>query len=189
MTAAKKSASRWAAEDWTTLGLRALREKGPAGVTVEALCAAAGRTRGSFYHHFETMDAFLIAMAQAWRAQGTDALIQKSLAEPDPNKRRKTLNRMANALDHELEVNLRLLAAQNPGVAKIVEETDNARETGIAKMLAASFGLSRLDAAAAARLFHSLHLAAQIRAPAGAGEFVKDTSGFLEDLLRKRTVS
>ena len=160
-----KTAPRWTKDDWTALGLKALREHGPQGVTVEALCAAAGRTRGSFYHHFETMDAFLIAMAESWRAQGTDALIQKSLAEPDPNARRKQLNRMANALDHDLEVNIRLLAAQYPPVAKIVEETD------------------------AARLFHSLHLAAQIRAPKGAGEFVKPASAFLDGLLRGRTVS
>lgn len=184
-----KTAPRWTKDDWTALGLKTLREHGPSGVTVESLCAAAARTRGSFYHHFETMDAFLVAMAERWRAQGTDALIQKSLAEPDPNARRKQLNRMANALDHELEVNLRLLAAQSPPVAEIVESTDAARETGISKMLAASFRLPRAEAAAAARLFHSLHLAAQIRSPKGAGEFVKPASAFLEGLLRGRTVS
>lgn len=184
MTAAKKAPPRWAAEDWTRAGLQALRTHGPAGVTVEALCAAAGRTRGSFYHHFETMDAYLIAMAAAWRAEATEGVIDKALAERDPNARRKKLNRMANALDHALEVGMRLLAAQNPGVAHIVAEADAARETGIAKLLAASFGLPRADAAAAARLFHSLHLAAQIRAPKDAAEFVRDAAGYLEELLR-----
>jgi AcrR family transcriptional regulator len=181
-----KAAPRWAVEDWTALGLNALREHGPAGLTVEALCAAAGRTRGSFYHHFETMDAFLSAMAERWRAEATDAVIEKSLAEPDPNARRKRLNLMANALDHRLETGIRLLAAQNAGVAKIVEAADAARETGIAKLLAASFGLPRSEATVAARLFHSLHLAAQIRAPNGAAEFVKPAAALLEELLRGR---
>jgi AcrR family transcriptional regulator len=188
VTRGQKTA-RWRVEDWTALGLKELRERGPAGVTVEALCAAAGRTRGSFYHHFETMDAFLIAMANAWRADTTEGLIERALAERDPNARRKTLNRLANALDHALETGVRLLAAQNKAVADIVEASDAARETGVAKMLAASFGLSRADAAAAARLFHSLHLAAQIRAPHGAAAFVRDASGFLERLLRTRTVT
>lgn len=43
-----------------------IREKGYSATTVDDLCAAAGVTKGAFFHHFESKDALAVAAARHW---------------------------------------------------------------------------------------------------------------------------
>jgi TetR/AcrR family transcriptional repressor of nem operon len=46
--------------------LRVFREKGYTATTVEDLCQAAGVTKGSFFHHFESKEAAALAAIAHW---------------------------------------------------------------------------------------------------------------------------
>jgi TetR/AcrR family transcriptional regulator, transcriptional repressor for nem operon len=46
--------------------LRIIREKGYAATTVDDLCAAAGVTKGAFFHHFRSKEDLGIAAADHW---------------------------------------------------------------------------------------------------------------------------
>ena len=46
--------------------LRIIREKGYGATTVDELCAAAGVTKGGFFHHFKSKEALGVAAAQYW---------------------------------------------------------------------------------------------------------------------------
>ncbi len=46
--------------------LRVIRTQGYAGTSVDALCQAAGVTKGAFFHHFESKEALAIAAARHW---------------------------------------------------------------------------------------------------------------------------
>jgi len=48
--------------------VRLVREKGYAATTVDELCAAAGVTKGAFFHHFPSKDALGEAAADHWSA-------------------------------------------------------------------------------------------------------------------------
>jgi TetR/AcrR family transcriptional regulator, transcriptional repressor for nem operon len=48
--------------------LRIIREKGYAATTVDDLCAAAGVTKGAFFHHFRSKEDLGIAAADHWSA-------------------------------------------------------------------------------------------------------------------------
>ena len=44
-------------------GMLLIRTKGYAATTVDELCAAADVTKGAFFHHFKSKDAFGVAVA------------------------------------------------------------------------------------------------------------------------------
>lgn len=46
--------------------LKLIREKGYAATSVDELCAAAGVTKGAFFHHFKNKEALGVAAAQHW---------------------------------------------------------------------------------------------------------------------------
>ncbi|PKQ00493.1 MAG: TetR/AcrR family transcriptional regulator [Alphaproteobacteria bacterium HGW-Alphaproteobacteria-13] len=43
-----------------------VRRYGYTATTVDQICAAAGVTKGAFFHHFESKEALAVAAAQAW---------------------------------------------------------------------------------------------------------------------------
>ena len=46
--------------------LSVIRSKGYSATTVDELCAAAGVTKGAFFHHFKSKDALGVAAADYW---------------------------------------------------------------------------------------------------------------------------
>lgn len=49
-------------------GLHLIRLKGFAGTSIEDLCQSADVTKGSYFHHFKTKEAFGVAVAEHWIA-------------------------------------------------------------------------------------------------------------------------
>lgn len=60
------AAPRRSREDLLRQGLELLAEGGIDALTIEALCARMGTTKGSFYHHFSGRDAFLRSLLEHW---------------------------------------------------------------------------------------------------------------------------
>ena len=118
---------RFAKEDWILLGLDLLKQDGPSAMTVERLCTEADRTRGSFYHHFEDHDAFLLAIASFWKENHTLNVFAHLDRQNQGQDRLDALNEQVTQLDLQLEISIRQLAARLNGVAEIVESVDQLR--------------------------------------------------------------
>jgi TetR/AcrR family transcriptional regulator, transcriptional repressor for nem operon len=74
-----------AKEKLLTSALSVIRTKGYSGTTVDELCAAAGVTKGAFFHHFSSKEALGVAAADYW-SEFTGALFAAApyhdLADP-----------------------------------------------------------------------------------------------------------
>ena len=68
--------------------LRVIRVKGYGATRVEDVCDAAGLTKGSFFHHFDSKEELALAAADYW-IEGTDALFASAQyhAPADPLER------------------------------------------------------------------------------------------------------
>jgi TetR/AcrR family transcriptional regulator, transcriptional repressor for nem operon len=65
--------------------LKVVRTKGYTATRVEDVCAEAGLTKGSFFHHFKSKEDLALAAAAHWDAQATESFVGAPYHEPpDP---------------------------------------------------------------------------------------------------------
>lgn len=176
---------RWSRDRWLTLGEQRLKEAGPAALGLDALCEAAGRTKGSFYHHFPSTEAFVEALATRWRERTTDQIGEVALAARGAGTAGRTLLKLISDIDPRLDLAIRGLAASRPEVARAIQAMDHRREEIVAVLLRSAYGLDEPTAGAASRLFHSVYLAAQVRAPDDIRAFTAPAYALLRDLLER----
>jgi AcrR family transcriptional regulator len=62
---------------WIDAGLQALAAGGPDAVRVELIAQALGVTRGGFYWHFPSRQAFLDEMLDMWEHRSTDETLER----------------------------------------------------------------------------------------------------------------
>ena len=119
-------------ERWLDEGLALLTEQGPGGVTIDALCARLGLTKGSFYHHFRGRSGFQVALLEHFERRETQRFIDVAEADPAVDGAGR-LRRLVDAVVEdegghpELEVAVRTWATQNDVARAHVERIDRVR--------------------------------------------------------------
>lgn len=178
--------SRFRREDWLALGLAALADAGPEALTVEALCARAQRTRGSFYHHFSTMEAFIAALADFWRERDTEAIIRSSSVAGTAEDRLDALNDLTSRLDPRLEQGVRRLAAREVTVAQVCRAVDRRRIGHLIKLYGATGDFAPADSELLAQVVYAAFVGFQSIAPEMRPEAARDAYGRLIALVTRR---
>ena len=150
---------RFRRDDWLELGFRELVARGKPGLTLERLCEAAGRTRGSFYHHFADHETFVRALLERWVERQTDAVI--ALVETRDGERLSSLHELAGALDHGLDIAIRRFAATEPLAADTVSAVDRERLDFLERLYREDHGLPPARARRLAEIEYALFVGMQ----------------------------
>jgi AcrR family transcriptional regulator len=114
---------------WIEAGLQALASGGPDAVRVDLLAKALGVTRGGFYWHFGSREAFLDALLDAWEHRSTDEVLER--VEGHGGDARDKV-RMAGMLTFSkdllpIDLAVRDWARRDRAVAKRLRRVDNRR--------------------------------------------------------------
>jgi AcrR family transcriptional regulator len=149
-------------EDYYREAFDVLGESGSEALTINVLCERLQVTKGSFYHHFGGMPAFVEALLLFWESEHSDRLIAISKAQPDPTLRIATLIDIAIALPHATEAAIRAWARSNAEVSTVTVRVDRRRERHITDAIVA-LGLDRPPARLLARMTMNLLVGTQQR--------------------------
>ena len=134
---------RFDKNSWITLGLKNLSQHEYMDITIDQLCASAGKTKGSFYFHFSTIDEYLEALTWFWLNEYTTKITSRSTSN---STRLDLLNQLAARLDLNLETSIRKLAIKNSAVQKIVTQADQLRIKWLAELYINSGNYSKSEA-------------------------------------------
>ncbi|WP_375492114.1 TetR/AcrR family transcriptional regulator [uncultured Jatrophihabitans sp.] len=157
MTGGPRSAS-----DFHVAGLRLLGERGRDGLTIAALCKRLRVTKGSFYHHFGSMPAFVDQLFVFWETDQATRLAALPRAEGHPGERLEFLVDAALELPHDVEAAIRAWGGIDPNIAVVQARVDRRRERRVADTLV-GLGLDREHARKLARLAVNTLIGAQLR--------------------------
>jgi AcrR family transcriptional regulator len=160
--------ARTSGADWLECGLRVLRDGGESALTIERLCSELSRTKGSFYHHFRDVDAYLHALLELWEAEQTALPIEQANAA-EPAQRRRALDVAVHALDMKLDLAVRAWGLRDSRARAFVARVDERRVAYLTELADAELPLR--DRRTLARLEYVAFLGAQqffpdLRAPA-----------------------
>ena len=153
-----RGTGRLSAGDWAQAALDLIAEQGVAAVAVEPLARRLGVTKGSFYWHFPSREALLVAALERWEKVEQEEVFGQLEAIPDPGQR---LRALFDLVAHEARSHIiysELLKALDHPVVKPVIERVSARRM---EYLTASFrqaGLNRSDAQHRARLAYAAYV-------------------------------
>ncbi|WP_170110403.1 TetR/AcrR family transcriptional regulator [Flavilitoribacter nigricans] len=99
--------ARLSKEDWLDEGFKLLSEFAQNKLRIAFLCERLGVTRGSFYHHFDSIDNYVEELMRAWEKQNTLDAIAAAEAGISPMERMELLNRKVVQSNQKIEAAIR----------------------------------------------------------------------------------
>jgi AcrR family transcriptional regulator len=138
-------ASRRRPLDFFAVALELLEAEGFLAVTAAGLCDRMGVTRGSFYHHFSSIDDFVDRLLEHWEERYTTNPVASVAATEGDEVRREEQLRYAQLLPHGAEAAIRVWSGVNSRVAAAQQRVDRARRSSTAEHLR-QLGLNNEDA-------------------------------------------
>jgi AcrR family transcriptional regulator len=149
---------RLSADDWASAALDLIAEQGVAAVAVEPLARRLGVTKGSFYWHFPSREALLVAALERWEKMEQEIVFGQLEVIADPRARLRALfSLVAHESKSHVVYSELIKAMDHPAVQPVIGRVSERR----LDYLTASFrqvGLSRTDARYRAQLLYSAYV-------------------------------
>lgn len=151
-------------ESWIKAGHAILVEAGADGLTIEALTARLGLTKGSFYHHFKNYDGFKRAFLDAYEQEGTLHVIEIAEELRDIRAKFEVVLEATLQDPPDVEVALRAWALRDPLVAEYQGRVD-AQRIGYVRELCQAMLQDETRAERMAQMLYTVYLGSQHMTP------------------------
>jgi AcrR family transcriptional regulator len=119
-----------------------LAEGGIQVVTIANLCERLGVTKGSFYHHFRSVEDFHDRLLDDWFTEHVARRKAVTDALTDPLQRLEAMRRFAVDRRHDTEAAIRAWARSSPRAAEVQRRIDNTRRAYVVDLCRA-LGIDR----------------------------------------------
>jgi AcrR family transcriptional regulator len=112
---------------WLETGIEILSAEGPQSLTIDNLVNRIGKTKGAFYHHFNSYGNYAKKLLEHWMSIYTTDIIEKSRNCRSPNEKLKTLLMLTLKIPRKTELAIRSWALYNPIVREYQLKIDQDR--------------------------------------------------------------
>ena len=119
--------ARLTREDWIAEGFKILSEFAQDKLKILYLCQRLKVTRGSFYHHFKSIEDYINALMEAWQEENTLQLIRNSKEGQTAYEKMDIINAQVAASNFKLEASIRSWSYYHPIVKQYVDKADTTR--------------------------------------------------------------
>lgn len=140
-------------QDWLNIALEELRERGHGALKAQPLAKALNVTRGSFYHHFDSLESFHTALIAHWSELSSGQIIRTARETENPEQALDDLLQKTFRSGENLERAIRAWSTVEPRVARAVVKVDQER-IAVAEVLLIQGGVSGSDAKPRAQLLY-----------------------------------
>ena len=114
-------------EVWLTEGIAVLGKDGFSRITINNLCQRLQITKGSFYHHFRSIDGYISSLMRHWLEKNTSSIISQTKQAESAIKEKRLLYQLTLDINHKAEQNIRAWSYSHPIVKEYVEKADHLR--------------------------------------------------------------
>ena len=125
-------------QDWLEEGFKVLQEFAQNKLRILYLCERLGVTRGSFYHHFKSIEDYIEALMEAWIQSQTLDLIKKANQANSPIDQMQKLDYQILNFNQSIEASIRSWSFYHPVVKKYMKKVDELRIRYTAQLLESS---------------------------------------------------
>jgi len=139
--------------DWLNIALKELREHGHSALKAQPLAKALNVTRGSFYHHFDSLESFHAAVIEHWSELSSGHIIRSAREAADPQQALDDLLQRTFRSGEALERAIRAWSTVEPSVATAVAKVDQER-IAVAEAILVKGGAPASGAKARAQLLY-----------------------------------
>ncbi len=173
---------------WIEAAYAILAHEGHAGLTINQLTTRTGKTRGSCYHHFGSMDGFVSDLLADWRESNTERIARLAVLDPELGARRTFIHDAAMRLDKWVEIAIRIWAGTDRRVLDASRDVDRRRMEVLTYDLVAlaekyDRELSPREAEMLALIEYAAFVGAQMLAPEGKLDALPDIGRLYDEML------
>ncbi len=128
-------------QSWLDAAMKILSEEGFQTLNIPRLCRKLHLTKGSFYHHFKSFEAFKKQLLSFWEKDFTQDIFDEIKGVEDPEAQYEMLFNLAFEKDLAIDLAIRAWAQTDNQVKDVVTKVDEIRISLLTEMYQKSSNL------------------------------------------------